>query len=61
MSTNPSAQVQNTEDGFPNYPGFGEPDDVLARIRGGFLDGRRLLAEPDPIAPFGQKWTLEEP
>ncbi|HEV3384742.1 MAG TPA: hypothetical protein VG097_07995 [Gemmata sp.] len=30
-------------------------------LRGGFLDGRRLLAEPDPSAVFGQKWTLEEP
>jgi hypothetical protein len=30
-------------------------------LRGGFLDGRRLLAEPDPSAPFGQSWTLEEP
>jgi hypothetical protein len=32
MSANPSTPVQNTEDSFPNYPGFGDPDDVLARI-----------------------------
>lgn len=33
----------------------------LLGLRGGFLDGRRLLAEPDPWAPFGQAWTLEDP
>lgn len=30
-------------------------------LRGGFLDGRKLLGEPDTIAPFGQKWVLEDP
>lgn len=33
----------------------------LLGLRGGVLDGRRLLAEPDPWAPFGQAWTLEDP
>jgi hypothetical protein len=37
------------------------PIPLTLGLRGGFLDGRRLLAEPDPLAPFGQKWTLEEP
>jgi hypothetical protein len=30
-------------------------------LRGGFLDGRVLRAEPDPAAPHGQAWTLEDP
>lgn len=30
-------------------------------LRGGVLDGRVLKAQPDPSAPFGQAWTLEDP
>lgn len=30
-------------------------------LRGGVLDGRVLKAEPDPSAPFGQAWVLEDP
>ncbi|MBA4064993.1 MAG: hypothetical protein C0501_15030 [Isosphaera sp.] len=30
-------------------------------FRGGFLDGRVLRTEPDPAAPHGQRWTLEDP
>jgi hypothetical protein len=30
-------------------------------LRGGALDGRVLRAEPDPAAPHGQRWTLEDP
>jgi hypothetical protein len=37
------------------------PIPLTLGLRGGFLDGRRLLAEPDQSLPFGQKWTLEEP
>jgi hypothetical protein len=37
------------------------PIPLTLGLRGGFLDGRRLLAEPDPSARFGQKWTLEVP
>jgi hypothetical protein len=33
MSPNLTAEVENTEDGYPNYPGFGEPEDVLARMK----------------------------
>jgi hypothetical protein len=30
-------------------------------LRGGVLDGRTLRAAPDPAAPFGQAWVLEDP
>lgn len=30
-------------------------------LRGGFLDGRRLYADPDSAIPHGQRWTLEDP
>lgn len=30
-------------------------------LRGGAIDGRRLRAEPDPAASFGQSWWLEDP
>jgi hypothetical protein len=30
-------------------------------LRGGVIDGRTLTAQPDPVAPFGQGWHLEEP
>ena len=30
-------------------------------LRGGVLDGRVLKAEPDPSAPFGQAWVLQDP
>lgn len=30
-------------------------------LRGGFLDGRTLHAEPDAAAPFGQRWALDGP
>src|SRR5580698_161404 len=33
MSANQTAEVLNTDDGWPNYPGFGDPDDVLARMK----------------------------
>ena len=29
-------------------------------LRGGVIDGRTLTAVPDPLAPFGQAWALEE-
>lgn len=32
---------------------------LILGLRGGFLEGRKLLAEPDYSAPYGQKWTLE--
>lgn len=34
---------------------------MVLGLRGGFRDGRVLRAEPDPNAPFGQLWTLEDP
>ena len=30
-------------------------------LRGGAIDGRILRSEPDPAAPFGQAWWLEDP
>ena len=30
-------------------------------LRGGAIDGRVLRSEPDPAAPFGQAWWLEDP
>ena len=30
-------------------------------LRGGVIDGRILRAEPDPAAPVGQAWWLEDP
>ncbi|MCI0702586.1 MAG: hypothetical protein L0241_15995, partial [Planctomycetia bacterium] len=30
-------------------------------LRGGFLEGRKLLAEPDATLPFGQIWTITQP
>lgn len=30
-------------------------------LRGGAIDGRILRSEPDPAAPFGQSWWLEDP
>jgi hypothetical protein len=29
-------------------------------LRGGFLDGRKLHAKPDPSASFGQAWGIED-
>jgi hypothetical protein len=29
-------------------------------LRGGFLDGRKVRAEPDPVAAFGQEWTVSD-
>ncbi|MBA4066865.1 MAG: hypothetical protein C0501_24790 [Isosphaera sp.] len=34
---------------------------MVLGLRGGVLDGRVLRAEPDPAAPHGQRWTLEDP
>ncbi|MBX9578764.1 MAG: hypothetical protein K2X87_00505 [Gemmataceae bacterium] len=34
---------------------------LVLGLRGGLLDGRRLLAEPDPAAPFGQGWAVDGP
>lgn len=31
---------------------------LILGLRGGVLDGHRLTAEPDPAAPFGQRWTV---
>ena len=30
-------------------------------LRGGAIDARVLRSEPDPAAPFGQVWWLEDP
>lgn len=30
-------------------------------LRGGVIDGRTLTAKPDPAAPFGRGWHLDEP
>jgi hypothetical protein len=30
-------------------------------LRGGFLDGRKVHAEPNPAAAFGQAWTVADP
>jgi hypothetical protein len=37
------------------------PIPLTLGLRGGFLEGRTLHAEPDAAAPFGQGWTLAEP
>lgn len=34
---------------------------MILGLRGGVIDGRVLKAEPDPSAPFGQAWVLEDP
>jgi hypothetical protein len=34
---------------------------MILGLRGGAIDGRILHAEPDPAAPFGQAWFLEDP
>ncbi len=34
---------------------------MILGLRGGALDGRVLHAEPDPAAPFGQAWHLNDP
>jgi hypothetical protein len=34
---------------------------MVLELSGGFLDGRVLRAEPDPGAPFGQRWELADP
>ncbi len=34
---------------------------LILGLRGGLFDGRRLVAEPDPAAPFGQGWAVEGP
>lgn len=34
---------------------------ILLGLRGGLFDGRRVVAEPDPAAPFGQSWAVEGP
>ena len=34
---------------------------LIIGLRGGVIDGRTLSAKPDPAAPFGQAWALEEP
>jgi hypothetical protein len=36
------------------------PIPLLLGLRGGLLEGRRLESRPDPIAPYGQNWMLEE-
>jgi hypothetical protein len=33
---------------------------IVLGLRGGVIDGRILRAQPDPAAPFGQAWLLEE-
>jgi hypothetical protein len=30
-------------------------------LRGGVIDGRILIGEPDLSAPFGQVWWLQDP
>ena len=32
MIANPSSTILKTDDAYPNYPGFGDPDDVHERI-----------------------------
>jgi hypothetical protein len=32
---------------------------LVLGLRGGFLDGRKVHAEPDPSAAFGQAWNVE--
>ncbi|AMV24354.1 hypothetical protein VT84_08155 [Gemmata sp. SH-PL17] len=34
---------------------------MVLGLSGGVTDGRVLRAEPDPSAPFGQAWSLEDP
>lgn len=34
---------------------------MILGLRGGAVDGRRLRGDPDPAAPFGQAWWLEDP
>ncbi len=34
---------------------------MVLGLRGGALDGRILRGVPDPAAPFGQDWSLEDP
>jgi hypothetical protein len=34
---------------------------IVLGLRGGVIDGRILRGEPDPAAPFGQGWFLEDP
>lgn len=34
---------------------------IVLGLSGGALDGRVLRSEPDPAAPFGQAWSLEDP
>jgi hypothetical protein len=34
---------------------------MVLGLRGGALDGRILRSVPDPTAPFGQDWFLEDP
>lgn len=31
---------------------------LILGLRGGPLDGHRVAADPDPAAPFGQRWTV---
>jgi hypothetical protein len=35
------------------------PLPLILGLRGGFFDGRRLHAGPDPTSPFGQAWGIE--
>ena len=37
------------------------PIPLTLGLRGGLLEGRKLLAEPDPAVPFGQAWNLHDP
>lgn len=37
------------------------PDTIVLGLRGGFLEGRTLRANPDPAVPHGQAWLLEQP
>ncbi len=34
---------------------------MVLGLRGGVLDGRILRSHPDPAAPFGEAWLLEDP
>jgi hypothetical protein len=37
------------------------PIPVTLGLRGGFLEGRNLLAAPDAAVPFGQTWEISQP
>jgi hypothetical protein len=37
------------------------PIPLTLGLRGGLLEGRKLIAVPDPTVPFGQAWNLRDP